>query len=218
MLDELLEDGPSSLDGWPRLPFDQPLWVLFSSGTTGAPKCIVHTAGGALLEHTKEHVLHGDLRADDVLYFSTTPAWMMWNWLLSALVTGATIVLNDAPVTDPDVLWSVVAEERVTVFGTSPAYLQFCAEAAYVPSEEHDLSSLRSVMSTGSVLYDHQFDWVHKHVGEVAVQSISGGTDIVGCFLLGNPSSPYGVGSCSAAAWASTCARTTPIRRPGSAS
>lgn len=175
---------------WPRFGFSQPLWVLFTSGTTGPPKCLVHTAGGALLEHAKEHVLHCDLGAEDVLFFATSPAWMMWNWELSALATGATVVLHDGPVVHPAALWSVVAEERVTVFGTGPAYLGLCRSLDHRPAECHDLSSLRSVLSTGSVLHDHLFDWVRDHVGQLPLQSISGGTDIVGCFFLGNPTLP----------------------------
>jgi acetoacetyl-CoA synthetase len=173
----------------PRLPFDHPLFVLFSSGTTGPPKCLVHGAGGTLLEHLKEHRLHGDLRAGDRLFFQTSAAWMMWNWQLSALACGATIVLYDGPVA-ADTLWRIAAEERVTVLGTSPSYLQLGQDAGLSPGAELDLGALRAIQSTGSILHDHQFDWVAAHVGPQPLQSISGGTDIVGCFVLGDPDAP----------------------------
>jgi acetoacetyl-CoA synthetase len=170
--------------------FDHPLYVLFSSGTTGRPKAIVHGAGGTLLEHVKEQRLHVDLRAGDRLFFQTSTAWMMWNWQLSALTSGASIVLHPEPVTAPDTLWRVVEEQHVTVFGTSPPYLRLCEELGYTPCDELALTQLRAVLSTGSILGDAEFDWVREHVGDVPLQSISGGTDIIGCFVLGNPNLP----------------------------
>ena len=183
--------GPESPRAeWPRLPFDSALFVMFSSGTTGPPKAMVHGIGGTLLEQVKEHRLHGDLGTGDTLYFHTTTAWMMWNWQLTALAVGASIVLYDGPVTGPETLWRLAAEERVTVFGTSPPHLQLSQDLGLQPAEQLDLSSLRAVLSTGSVLHDWQFDWVAAAVGPVPLQSISGGTDILGCFVLGHPELP----------------------------
>jgi acetoacetyl-CoA synthetase len=175
---------------WPRLPFDHPLFVMFSSGTTGPPKAMVHGAGGTLLEHVKEHRLHGDLRAGETLYFHTTTAWMMWNWQLSALAVGAHVVVYDGPVTGPRTLWELAAEHRVAVLGTSPPYLQMCQDEGYRPGDAVDLSALRVVLSTGAVLHEWQFDWVAEAVGPQPLQSIAGGTDIIGCFVLGHPELP----------------------------
>jgi acetoacetyl-CoA synthetase len=193
LVTEVPDADPGS---WPRLPFNHPLWVMFSSGTTGPPKAMVHGAGGSLIEHVKEHRLHGDLRPGDVLYFHTTTAWMMFNWQLSALAVGAHIVLYDGPVSGPETLWELVADHGVTVFGTSPPYLQSCQDAGYRPAAEVDLSRLRAVLSTGAVLHDWQFDWVREAVGPVPLQSISGGTDIIGCFVLGHPERPVEQGHC----------------------
>ncbi|HEY2271126.1 MAG TPA: acetoacetate--CoA ligase [Jatrophihabitantaceae bacterium] len=197
-LGELIDAHAAAVDDytWTRFAFNQPLFILFSSGTTGPPKCIMHSAGGVLLEHLKEHVLHGDLRPEDTLYFHTSPAWMMWNWQLSAIAVGATIVLYAGRVFDASTLWSIVAEERVTSFGTSPSYLQFCQTAQFVPREAYDLDRLRSIMSTGAILRDEQFDWIIDNVGRIPIQSISGGTDIVGCFVLGSPLLPVYRGEC----------------------
>jgi acetoacetyl-CoA synthetase len=191
-LSELTASPPAEPlpDGWQRFPFNHPLFILFTSGTTGAPKCIVHGAGGTLLEHLKEHRLHGDLGPADTLFFQTSAAWMMWNWQLSALACGARVVVYDGPLAGPGTLWEIVAEEEVTVFGTSPPYLQLCEDSGYSPRREVSLRALRSVLSTGSVLRDWQFDWVAREVGPVALQSISGGTDIIGCFVLGHPQLP----------------------------
>jgi acetoacetyl-CoA synthetase len=175
---------------WPRFPFNHPLFVLFTSGTTGRPKCVVHGTGGTLIEHLKEHRLHVDLGSRDTLFFHTSAAWMMWNWQLSALACGAKVVLYDGAVAGPETLWRLVADERVTVFGTSPPYLQLCQNRGFSPRRELDLSMLRSVLSTGSILHDWQYDWVGDAVGPVRTQSISGGTDIIGCFVLGNPNLP----------------------------
>ena len=175
---------------WPRLPFNHPLFILFSSGTTGAPKCLVHGAGGTLLEHVKEHRLHCDLRCTDKLFFHTSTGWMMWNWQLSALASGVELVLYDGPITSADCLWRIVAEERVSVFGTSPGYLQLCERSATAATAGMDFEALRAVLSTGSILSPRQQDWFSNSVKRLPVQSISGGTDIIGCFVLGNPNLP----------------------------
>jgi acetoacetyl-CoA synthetase len=176
-----------------QTPPNHPLAILYSSGTTGVPKSIVHGVAGTLVTHVKEHRLHVDLHPHDVLFWFTTCGWMMWNWLMSALASEATIVLYDGSPTypGPDVLWRLAERAGVTHFGTSPRLLAACARAGLVPSAVADLGRLRAVLSTGSPLSPEQFDWVYANVGsDLQLASISGGTDLIGCFAGGVPILP----------------------------
>jgi acetoacetyl-CoA synthetase len=173
-----------------RLPFDHPLAILYSSGTTGVPKCIVHGAGGTLLQHLKEHQLHTDLRRGDRLFYFTTCGWMMWNWLVSGLATGATLLLYDGSpfYPNPNVLFDFADAEGMTVFGTSAKYIDALAKLDLQPRRTHRLEQLRTLASTGSPLSPESFEYVYAAVKpDVLLSSISGGTDIVSCFVLGSP-------------------------------
>jgi len=176
-----------------QLPFDHPLFIMYSSGTTGAPKCIVHGAGGTLIQHLKEHRLHVNLTPNDRMFFFTTCGWMMWNWLVSALASEVTLVLFDGspfyPM--PKSLFDLVEEEKVTVFGTSAKYLAALERHGVKPSETHNITGLRSVLSTGSPLSSRSFRYIYRNVkSNISLASISGGTDIISCFVLGNPCLP----------------------------
>jgi acetoacetyl-CoA synthetase len=176
-----------------RLGFSHPLYIMFSSGTTGMPKCIVHSAGGTLLKHLSEQRLHCDLREGDRLFYFTTLGWMMWNWLLSGLASGATLLLYDGSPFHPSgtVLWDFAQAEAVTHFGTSAKYIDALKKSGLEPAQTHDLASLRAVLSTGSPLAPESFDYVYTSIKQdVHLASISGGTDICGCFVLGVPTRP----------------------------
>jgi acetoacetyl-CoA synthetase len=166
---------------------------MYSSGTTGLPKCMVHGAGGTLLQHMKEHLLHVDLHREDRILYVTTCGWMMWNWLVSALAVGATIVLYDgSPLAPrPSILWDLAAAERLTVFGTSAKYLAMAEKEGLDPGRTHDLSALRTILSTGSPLAPPSFDWVYSHIKrDLCLSSMSGGTDLIASFASGNPAGP----------------------------
>ena len=182
--------GGAEAPSYEQLPFDHPLYVVFSSGTTGAPKCIVHRAGGALLQHVKEHRLHADLSSDDTLFYLTSCGWMMWNWLVSGLASGCTILLYEGSPLHPShgALWKIADEEGVSVFGASAAYLKAMENAVVRPGADSDLSRLRAVLSTGSPLTPRSFDYVYREVkSDLLLASIAGGTDLLGCFIAGNP-------------------------------
>ncbi|MEZ9621362.1 acetoacetate--CoA ligase [Vibrio sp. 10N.222.55.A3] len=185
-----------------RVGFNEPLFVLYSSGTTGKPKCIVHSVGGTTINHLKEHQLHCDIKPRDRVFYYTTCGWMMWNWHVSALASGACLVIFDgSPVyPQPNVLWDLAQRADVSTFGTSAKYLEAIEKAELSPIDSHSLPHLRTLCSTGSVLYPEQFDYVYKHIKQdLHLASISGGTDICGCFVLGNPISPVYRGECQQA-------------------
>jgi acetoacetyl-CoA synthetase len=180
-----------------QLPFEHPLYIMYSSGTTGLPKCMVQSAGGILIHHLKELILHTNLTREDTLFYFTTCGWMMWNWMTSALAVGATLVLYDGNpfFPNPGALWEMAQEEKITVFGTSAGYIGALMASGVKPGQEFDLASLRALLSTGSPLSVEGFEFVYAHVkSDLQLASISGGTDLNGCFALGNPMGPVYAG------------------------
>jgi acetoacetyl-CoA synthetase len=192
-LEDFIAGQPGGDIRFEQLPFDHPLYILFSSGTTGVPKCIVHGQGGTLLKHLCEHQLHCDVKPGDRLFYFTTLGWMMWNWLISALASGATLLLYDGSpfVNGGRILFDYADVEGMTHLGTSAKFIDAIAKAGVEPAKTHQLEHLRTVFSTGSPLAPEGFDYVYRGVKrDVCLSSISGGTDICGCFVLGNPVLP----------------------------
>jgi len=196
-LGAFLRDYQAKPVEYTRMPFSHPLYILFSSGTTGIPKCIVHSAGGTLLKHATEHRLQSDVRPGDRVFYFTTCGWMMWNWLASGLSCGATLLLYDGSPFAPDgnILFDFADAEKATLFGTSAKFIDAVKKAGLRPIDSHDLGSVRLITSTGSPLAPESFEYVYDGIKrDVHLASISGGTDIVGCFVLGNPLSPVWIG------------------------
>ncbi len=188
-----------------QLPFDHPVYIMFSSGTTGKPKCMVQGAGGILINHLKELIIHTDLKREDVHFFITTCSWMMWNWMLSSLATGNTLVLYDGNPNypDPGAMWRLIQDEKVTMFGCSASYINFLRSGKFKPGRDYDLSSLQQIWQTGSALSADGFEYVYQEVKrDLWFNSSSGGTDINGCFCTGNPISPVYAGELQGAALA----------------
>ena len=192
-LEEFIAPFPAKAVQFEAVEFDHPLCILYSSGTTGAPKCIVHGTGGTLLQHLKEHLLHSDVRPGDRVFYFTTLGWMMWNWLVSGLAAGATLLLYDGSpfVARGRVLFDFADAEGMTLFGTSAKFIDAIAKIRLNPAATHRLDRLRTILSTGSPLAPEAFDYVYSNIkADVCLSSISGGTDIVSCFVLGNPMGP----------------------------
>ncbi len=180
-----------------QLPFDHPALIMFSSGTTGKPKCLVQSGGGVLLNHLKELILHTDLKREDTIFYITTCSWMMWNWLLSSLAVGATVLLYDGNPAYPDLsaMWKLVPDEKITIFGTSASYINFIKSQGLTPGKDFDLASLREISQTGSALSPDGFEYVYNAIKkDLHFNSISGGTDINGCFAQGSPTLPVYAG------------------------
>jgi acetoacetyl-CoA synthetase len=197
MYDDFKSDKEGLEIDFAQLPFDHPLYIMYSSGTTGLPKCMVQSAGGILIHHIKELMLHTNLTRDDTIFYFTTCGWMMWNWLTSSLALGATLVLFDGNPfhPHPGALWEMAQEEKISVFGTSAGYIAALQNAGVQPGQQYDLAPLRAVLSTGSPLSIEGFEFMYREVkSDLQLASISGGTDLNGCFALGNPMGPVYAG------------------------
>ena len=201
--DEFLSSEKQPTLQFEQLPFDHPVYIMFSSGTTGKPKCMVQGAGGVLLNHVKELIIHSDLKRDDRITYITAPSWMMWNWLISSLAVGATIVLYDGNPLYPDwgTMFRLIQDEKITIFGCSASYINYLISIGATPGKTYDLSSLRQISQTASPLSAEGFEWVYKEIKEdLHFNSISGGTDINGCFAIGSPIIPVYAGELQAPA------------------